>query len=565
MDVLLPGPAGNRDLKRILDYLKISYWLVDMGFVLLDVNETFVELTGAERHRLVGRDMRTLISADERRKVEQIITALASGREESIQFELYVYGRDMEKIPVLFHLSTNTDAAGRPATCNVLLVDNSGQKKIRDDLEKEKMMLQSILFGIRDCVTIFDERGRFMFGNPESRVLQFDRKTPLLPPGSEGPAKLELTVNGQARQFVGEIRPIYDHEGRLFAYAETLTDITDNIRLAERERELFHYRRQLRRHRLQTEMIGSGKKMQGVFETILRCAEVDSSVLIMGETGVGKEVAARAIHAQSHRREKPFVSVNCGALPEALLESEMFGHVRGAFTGAISDRAGLFREAHEGTLFLDEIGELDKAMQVKLLRALQEREVRPVGADRSYPVDVRIICATNQDLPVMAQRGDFRLDLFYRVAVIPLVIPPLRQRSQDIFRLVDHFIAKHGKKDGPALPKLNLAAQQTLCRYHWPGNIRELENAVEYALAMGRGSEITPECFPVQVLYPQSPALSGRSPADGPAPVRGDRKAREHRRIAEALERHDGNQSAAARDLGISRVTLWRKKTMYDL
>ena len=565
MDAPPCAPTENRDLKRILDYLKISYWLVDMEFVLLDVNETFVELTGAERHRLVGRDMRTLISAEERRRVQEIITTLASGQEESVQFELYVYGRGLEKLPVLFHLSINTDAEGRPSTCNALLVDNRGQKKIRDDLEKEKMMLQSILFGIRDCVTIFDDRGRFMFGNPESRVLKSGRKTPLLPPGSEGPAKLELSVNGQPRQFVGEIRPIYDHEGRLFAYAETLTDITDNIRLAEREHELFHYRRQMRRHKLQTEMIGSGKKMQGVFETILRCAEVDSSVLIMGETGVGKEVAARAIHAQSHRREKPFISVNCGALPEALLESEMFGHVRGAFTGAISDRAGLFREANEGTLFLDEIGELDKAMQVKLLRALQEREVRPVGADRAYPVDVRIVCATNQDLPAMAQRGDFRLDLFYRVAVIPLVIPPLRERSQDIFRLVDHFIGKHRQGDGQPSKKLNLTAQQMLRRYHWPGNIRELENAVEHALAMSRGPEITPECLPVQVLYPQDAALPDRSPTHSGALLRGDRKERERRRIAEALDRHDGNQTAAARELGVSRVTLWRKKTMYDL
>ena len=550
--------SDNRELKRMLDYLKISYWLVDMDFVLLDVNETFLELTGATRNRLIGRDMRTLVSTDERRKVQEIIADLASGRRESIQFELYVYGRDMKKIPVLFHLSVNTDGEGCPVTTNALLADISGQKKIRDDLEKEKMMLQSILFGIRDCVTIFDHQGRFMFGTPESAGLPSGRKTPLLALGADGPATLELTVNGQQRQFVGEIRPIYDHEGRLFAYAETLTDITDNIRLAERERELFHYRRQMRRHKLETEMIGSGKKMQTVFETILRCAEVDSSVLIMGETGVGKELAARAIHAQSHRREKPFVSVNCGALPEALLESEMFGHVKGAFTGAIGDRAGLFREAHQGTLFLDEIGELDKAMQVKLLRALQEREVRPVGADRAYPVDVRIICATNRNLPTMAQRGDFRRDLFYRVAVIPLVIPPLRERPQDIFRLADHFIRKHRQGEAPPLKQLSLTAQQILRRYHWPGNIRELENAIEHALAMSRGPEIGPECFPVQVLYPETVAV----PAP---PARGGRKERERQHIAEALDRHDGNQTAAARDLGISRVTLWRKKTMYGL
>lgn len=554
--------TDNRNLKRILDYLKISYWLVDMQFVLLDVNDTFLELTGARRQKLIGRDMRTLISEDERRKLHHTITALADGAQESIQFELYVYGRRrMEKIPVLFHLSINTDAAGRPDTANVLLVDISEQKKIRDDLEKEKKMLQSILFGIRDCVTIFDENGRFMFGNPESAILHEGRDGPVLPPGTAGPAKLELRLEGMPRQFVGEIRPIYDHEGQLFAYAETLTDVTDNIRLAERERELFHFRRQMRRNELQTEMIGTGKKMQVVFETILRCAEVDSSILIMGETGVGKEVAARAIHAQSHRKGGPFVSINCGALPEALLESELFGHVKGAFTGAISDRAGLFREAQNGTLFLDEIGDLNKGMQVKLLRALQEREVRPVGSDRSYPVDVRIICASNRNLPVMAQNGDFRLDLYYRVAVIPLVIPPLKERPQDIFPLVDHFIRKHQKKDRRHQKKLNLSSRQMLRRYHWPGNIRELENAVEHALAMSREPEITPECFPLQVLYPDIAGSPGRSPRSHQE----TRQERERRSIADALDLHDGNQTAAARALGISRVTLWRKKTMYNI
>ncbi len=561
------SPAENDNLKRILDYLKISYWLVDLDFILQDVNETFLKLTGAKRDNMIGKNMLTLISGEERIKVEKIVMRLINGEAESLQFELYVYGRQhMEKIPVLFHLSINHTTEGRPASANVLLVDVSEQKRIRDDLEKEKKMLQSILFGIRDGVSIFDDRGCFMFGNAESTALHTSRETPMLPLDTVGPVKLELTVAGQNRQFVGEIRPIYDHTGRLFAHAETLTDITDNIRLAERERELFHFRRQLRRNALQTEMIGSGKRMQLVFETILRCAEVDSSVLIMGETGVGKEVAARAIHAQSHRKENPFVSVNCGALPEALIESELFGHVKGAFTGAISDRAGLFREAQEGTLFLDEIGELDKAMQVKLLRALQEREVRPVGSDRSYPVDVRIICATNHDLPAVARQGAFRLDLYYRVAVIPLTIPPLRDRSQDIFTLANHFIRKHQKKDPRHPKKLNLASQQMLHRYHWPGNIRELENAIEHALAMSTGSEIFPDCFPLNVIVPEAAS----SPVDhgpaGPLPSGRERKlAKERRAIADALDEHDGNQTAAAKALGISRVTLWRKKTMYHL
>jgi len=567
MKPILAASPGNDNLKRILDYLKISYWLTDLDYVLLDVNETFLELTGARRETLIGRDMRTLISAEELEIVKNYNNLLTEGKE-SVQFELYVYGpQHKKKIPVLYHLSMNTDERGQPLTVNALLMDIGEQKKIRDELEKEKKMLQSILFGIRDCVSIFDKNGRFMFGNSESARLHTGRQTPLLPPGSDGPVKLELSVDGKTRQFLGQIRPILDHAGNLFAHAETLTDITDNINLAEKERELFHFKRQVRRRELETKMIGSGKQMEAVFETILRCAEVDSSVLIMGETGVGKEVAARAIHVQSHRKDQPFVTVNCGALPEALLESELFGHVKGAFTGATSDRAGLFAEAHEGTLFLDEIGELNKAMQVKLLRVLQEGEVRPVGSDRSRKVAVRIICATNRNLQEFAQQGQFRMDLYYRVAVIPLVIPPLRDRPQDTLKLADYFIHKHQKKDGRDLKTLTLITQQLLRRYHWPGNIRELENAIEHALAMSRGQAITPECFPLQILDPNAGAPAGDY-IDGPVPAssgKTKKQEREYRAISAALARYEDDLSGAAQALGISRVTLWRKRKKYNL
>jgi len=568
--VLIHDPItspGNENLKRILDYLKISYWLTDLNYVLLDVNETFLELTGANRTNLIGRDMRTLISDEELEIVQNYNNLLAEGKE-SVQFELYVYGpQHKRKIPVLYHLSMNTDEQGRPMTVNALLMDISEQKKIRDELEKEKKMLQSILFGIRDHVSIFDKNGRFMFGNAESAALQTGRKAPLLPLGSDGPVKLELPVAGQQRQFLGQIRPIYDHEGQLFAHAETLTDITDNIHLAEKEQELFHFRRQMRRNALHTKMIGSGKKMEAVFETVLRCAEVDSSVLIMGETGVGKEVAARAIHAHSWRKDKPFVTVNCGALPETLLESELFGHVKGAFTGAISDRAGLFTEAHQGTLFLDEIGELNLSMQVKLLRVLQAGEVRPVGSDRARKVAVRVVCATNRNLQAMAQKGEFRMDLYYRVAVIPLVIPPLRDRPQDIIKLADAFIQKHQQQDGRQLNTLNLPTQQLLRRYHWPGNIRELENAIEHALAMRRGPEITPECFPLQILDPETAAAPAHH-MDRPVPAspgKTKKQEREYQAISAILARYEDDLAGAAQALGISRVTLWRKRKKYNL
>lgn len=452
------------DMKRMLDYLKISYWLVDLNFVLLDVNETFLELTGAKREKLVGRNMLTLVKPEEARFIKDSVNKL-NHNESAVQYEFYVYGhQDRVKIPVLFHITVNRDDEGHPVSFNMLLSDISAQKS-----------------------------------------------------------------------------------------------------LEEIERELFHVRRKIRQESLQTQMIGTGKAMETVFYTILRCSEVDSPVLITGETGVGKEVAARAIHSQSSRRKKPFVAVNCGALPGELLESELFGHVKGAFTGAVSNRPGLFREAEGGVLFLDEIGDMEKRLQVKLLRALQENEIRPVGDDRSYPVDLRIICATNQDLRRRAEEGAFRLDLYYRISVIPIDIPPLRERPEDILKLVEQFIRKHPKEK--RFTEISPEAHKQLYKYHWPGNIRELQNAIEHALAMSRDKVLLPESLPDQIRQVSGPpGISDKNFNTTSTRQSIARKIEyEKRAIMAALDLHQGNQTAAAKALGISRVTLWRKRTMYQL
>ena len=347
------------------------------------------------------------------------------------------------------------------------------------------------------------------------------------------------------------LAPNFDPKGNPISYNVLLSDISALKDLEAKKRELNHVRRQIRQSDLETRMIGSGKAMETVFYAILRCADVESPVLITGETGVGKEVAARAIHGQSNRCHQPFVAVNCGALPGALLESELFGHVKGAFTGAIAHRTGLFREAQGGTLFLDEIGDMEKHLQVKLLRAIQENEVRPVGDDTSHPVDLRIICATNHDLEKRARTGKFRLDLYYRISVVPIHIPPLRKRPEDIIKLARQFI--QGK--GTLSPK----AAKCLCRYQWPGNIRELQNAMEHALVMGRGKTILPEALPEQV---QNPIPRGQKTENSFKELKDQA---EKTALEAALEKHRGNQSAAARDLGISRTTLWRKKALFKI
>ena len=293
-------------------------------------------------------------------------------------------------------------------------------------------------------------------------------------------------------------------------------------------------------------IIGNSGKMQAIFQMIETVAEVQSTILITGESGTGKELVARAIHDLSPRAEKPFISINCGAFTETLLESELFGYVKGAFTGANTNRKGLFEAANRGTIFLDEIGEMSPAMQVKLLRVLQEKKVRPVGAHDELPIDARVIAATNRDLKKMSNEGTFREDLFYRISVIPISLPPLRDRREDIPELVDHFIGKFCDQAGKSL-SISPKAMQMLEGYMWGGNVRELEHTIERAVALERGDEILPERLPENITNYNPERIS----AEFDLPDTGLNLAAhldnlEKTYVLEALRKTDGNQTKAA-------------------
>ena len=259
------------------------------------------------------------------------------------------------------------------------------------------------------------------------------------------------------------------------------------------------FRRAQRERGRLDKIIGHSERMQAVYQMIETVAEVQSTVLITGESGTGKEMVARAIHDLSPRADKPFISINCGAFTETLLESELFGYARGAFTGATANRKGLFEAADKGTIFLDEIGEMSPTMQVKLLRVLQERKVRPVGAHEETSVDARVIAATNRDLAAMVKQGTFREDLFYRISVIPIELPPLRERREDIPELVEHFVEKFCAQTGREPPRLGARDASCSKRYAWPGNVRELEHTIERAVALERTDAIQPESSPAVV------------------------------------------------------------------
>ena len=309
--------------------------------------------------------------------------------------------------------------------------------------------------------------------------------------------------------------------------------------------------------------VGAAPSIQAVFRVVAKAAPTNATVLILGESGTGKELVAEAIHRASPRADGPFVKVNCAALPEGLLESELFGHVKGAFTGATRDRAGRFEAAHGGTLFLDEVGEVPAHTQVKLLRVLQTREVEPVGDDRPRSVDVRLVAATNADLDTLVRKGDFREDFYFRLKVISLRMPPLRDRRDDIPALADHFRSLYAKRHDLPVPDMTPEALEILTAYDWPGNVRELENTIEAAVVLGAGQGITPQVLPEELGGTQR--VDDLPEGDVVAiPAGTSLPEAERKIILNTLRRTNGNKTAAARILGIGLRTLYRKLEQYE-
>jgi len=307
------------------------------------------------------------------------------------------------------------------------------------------------------------------------------------------------------------------------------------------------------------EIVGASASMREVLEMVARVARTRSTVLIQGETGTGKELIARAIHAASPRADRAFVPVDCSALAEGLLESELFGHVKGAFTGAVIDKRGLFEAAHGGTCFLDEIGEISLCVQAKLLRVLQEHEVKRVGGIDNFGVDVRIIAATNRDLGALVAGGKFREDLFYRLSVVTLHAPPLRERREDITLLADHFLRRYAAANAKPVSDIAPETMALLVAYDWPGNIRELEHAIERAITLTTNLVLLPEDLPPKCVQTASP--SGATTTGSPLSLRGVVTRHVHRVLREAR----WNKKLAAQLLGIHRRTLYRLTKRYGI
>lgn len=424
-------------------------------------------------------------------------------------------------------------------TQGVIIAANKGLERLTGYDRSELMGRSCRVLNCTMCAVVREQPGRhwcslFRDGHIDMKHCSMTRKDGAVVPVLKNAALLR----DQNQEVIGAV--------------ETLTDLTE---IEKREQQLEAFRRQLSAEDAFQNIIGRSSRMQQVFDLITNAGASEAPVIVLGESGTGKELAARAVHNLSSRQNGPLVKVNCAALTESLLESELFGHVKGAFTGAVSGRQGRFEAAHGGSIFLDEIGDISPATQVKLLRVLEEKIIERVGDNTPRHVDVRIITATNRDLAQLVEEGGFRQDLYYRIKVIPIQLPPLRQRVEDIPLLAESFFQRIKLKTGKeSIQGISPKAMEMLQLYPWPGNVRELRSAMEFAFVACHEPLIQP--FHLQ------PGLDrvNRAVTDMTPP--GDDEQQE---LAQALRHARGNQTQAARILGISRVTVWNRIKKYGL
>jgi len=429
-------------------------------------------------------------------------------------------------------------------------------------------------------------RGRYKLGEGVTGQVVLTGKAMIIPKTSESPLFLDRTQRGKrpdtsficvpikmGQDVVGalSVDQPYGNGKNLEEVVRLLTIIASMIaqavklrRAAQEERERLEeenerLRAELRNRFRPSNIIGNSHEMQIVYDQIAQVSRSNTSVLILGETGTGKELVAHAIHYNSDRADKPFIKAHCAALPETIIESELFGHEKGAFTGATTDRKGRFELAHGGTLFLDEIGDVPPSIQIKLLRVIQEREFERIGGTRTIKVNVRLVTATNKDLLALVNQGKFREDLYYRLHVFPIYVPPLRKRKADIVLLADYFLEKYAKESSKQIRRLSSSVIDMLMSYHWPGNVRELENVIERSVLVAEGDVIHPHHLPPTL---QTAEASGTE-------TKGDLKdmveSYEKDLIRDALKSTRGNIAAAARSLGTTQRILGYKVRNYDI
>jgi two-component system, NtrC family, response regulator AtoC len=458
---------------------------------------------------------------------------------------------------------TLEDATAMGTTGEILVVDDDAHMRelIVKVLAREGYSVRSLPRGQEVLQALQDEPVDLIISDirmPEMDGLTLLQEVKRMAPET---SVLIMTAFGSIDTAVQAIKAgAYDYVTKPFKMDEIIVVVRRAVEERHLRAEVRALREEVSTKYNFSNILGKSKPMLDLFTLIKKVASSRSTVLIQGKSGTGKELVAKALHYNSPRRERPLVTVNCSAIPKDLLESELFGHLKGAFTGAIANKRGLFEEADGGSLFLDEIGELSPELQVKLLRVLQEREIRRVGDTRTISVDVRLIAATNRDLTQAVKEGIFREDLYYRLNVIPIVLPDLKDRTEDIPVLATHFLMKYAKEADPPLEGIAKDAMRLMLEYDWPGNVRELENVIERAVILGHGPQILPEDLPAHLRTHQA-RVPHQSKAASPHRPTLEELERDY--IATILRETHGHQMQAAHILGIDRRTLYRKIRTY--
>jgi PAS domain S-box-containing protein len=559
---------------HILDELSIGAFTVDKERRVSSMNLTSQALIGMRAAQAVGQDCREVFLG---------VPCLAScpfkdgGRSESVEPAIHLSGENEEGHLVTRLASPVYDPKGRLTGCMTILQDLSPIVQLIDRIHHEERSLKMILDSMDIGIFTVNRGGYITFFNTGAETITgFNRRDVLGKPCTALFAETGAEDVCLIKESVTDGRVRISRDGRMATRDGVLVPIRANYLALRNEKEavvgglavfqdltLMHQLNQAVQGRYTYhDMIGRDPAMRRIFEMMDVVAATDATVLVEGPTGTGKDLCAKVLHSASRRSEKPFVKVNCAAIPENLLESELFGYVKGAFTGAVQDKIGRFQEADGGTILLDEIGDLPLPLQAKLLRVIEEREFYRLGSRHTITVDVRIISATNRPLSVLVKQGLFREDLFYRLNVFRIELPALRDRQMDLPLLIGHVLRRLCSVKGIAIPELSQNAMKALLAYDFPGNVRELENILDHALIVGRGGTIRVRHMPAYLLERED---SEGLASSGSRSMRLAPAGRERDRILTQLHRHQWNRARTARALGIDRTTLWRKIKKYRL
>jgi len=564
-------------LRDLLDDLNIGVFTVDSDRRITSFNRAVQLLTGYKADEVIGKHCYQVFHNDLCRGECKFHEAVEA-EQTSLSFDIEILDLNRERRLISKLVMPLYDSNHELTGCIEIFQDHSIFEELVNRISYDERQLKSILDSLQIGIFTTTRGGHITFFNKRAETITgFDRKDILGKPCSvilggsraNGKKLLDQSVrDGRPRSAnkllvkkkTGEGIPVEanymalkNDRGAIIGGLATIQDLSLIDRLNREIRNRYTY----------GDMVGKSPAMQKIFEVVSVAAPTDATLLIEGPTGTGKDLLARIAHNSSKRGNRAFVKVNCAALPEGLLESEMFGYVKGAFTGADRDKPGRFQEAEGGTIFLDEIGDLPLAIQAKLLRVLEDREFYPLGSRKTTKVDVRIIAATNQDLEDLVAEKKFREDLFYRLNVIQVQLPPLKERRGDIPLLIEHLLNKLSALGGRNTPGISEEALERLLNYDYPGNIRELENILEHALIICQQDIIESRHLPLSLheKAPQpEPSDSGIS-----SDLRDSMEEEEKRRIYEVLRSHNWNRSRAARELNIDRTTLWRKMKKYQL